>query len=92
MNLAKIYGYYSCGLQLAHRIGARNIIFFGLLGTAVAAEYPSPHTATGSPTTNNAITASTSSKESNPHRPSTNTPTDTSQQYIYSTMKIAVLK
>lgn len=39
MNLAKLCQLYNCGLAIAHRIGSRNIIFFGLLGTAVAAEY-----------------------------------------------------
>ena len=39
MNLARLTQLYQCGLYTANQIGARNIIFFGLLGTAVAAEY-----------------------------------------------------
>ena len=30
-----------CGSQVVRRIGGRNIIFFGLLGTAVAVKYTS---------------------------------------------------
>lgn len=39
MSLAKLCQLYTTGLTIANRIGARNIIFFGLLGTAVTAEY-----------------------------------------------------
>jgi hypothetical protein len=40
MNIAKLCQYYTCALTVANRIGARNILFFGLLGTAVTVEYP----------------------------------------------------
>jgi hypothetical protein len=46
MNWEKITQLYSCGLHVANRIGGRNIIFFGLLGTAATAEYLPPHIAT----------------------------------------------
>jgi hypothetical protein len=39
MNIAKLCQYYNCALTIANRIGARNIIFFGLLGSAVTVEY-----------------------------------------------------
>jgi hypothetical protein len=39
MSLQKLCQWYNCGLTIAGRIGARNIIFFGLLGSAVTVEY-----------------------------------------------------
>ena len=39
MSMQKLCQWYSCGLTIANRIGGRNIIFFGLLGTAVTVEY-----------------------------------------------------
>ncbi len=45
MSLARLVKLYECGIYTANRIGARNIIFFGLLGSAVAAEYLHIHIA-----------------------------------------------
>ena len=39
MNWAKINHLAECGLQVACQIGTRNIIFFGLVGSAVATKY-----------------------------------------------------
>jgi len=39
MNLEKLLQYYNLGLHVARTIGYRNIAFFGLLGTSIAAKY-----------------------------------------------------
>ena len=72
MNLSKICQLYNTGIQIANRIGGRNIIFFGLLGTAVAAEYAFHYLVSGYLSNKNLITASTSLNESNPPKPFTN--------------------
>ena len=37
--MEKIVQYYSCGVQMASRVGFGNIAFFGLVGTAVGIKY-----------------------------------------------------
>jgi len=38
MNMEKLLQYYDLGLHVARTIGYRNIAFFGLLGTSIAAK------------------------------------------------------
>lgn len=38
MNIEKLCQYYNLGLHVARTIGYRNIAFFGLLGTSIAAK------------------------------------------------------
>lgn len=39
MNWEKINAYYNCSMKVVKFIGVKNILFFGLLGTAVSAKY-----------------------------------------------------
>ncbi|MCB0370348.1 MAG: hypothetical protein KDD45_13215 [Bdellovibrionales bacterium] len=68
--------YFNTGCYIARRIGGRNIIFFGLLGTAITAEYFPYYLVTSSQIDPRLITDGTFSKESNPLKPSMSIHTD----------------
>lgn len=78
MNWEKINKLYSCGMQVVKFIGGRNIIFFGLFGTAVTTEYLFSHLVSCSIITlpKDPITDFIFSRESNPLRLFTSTLTD----------------
>ena len=63
MNFGKIGHYFNLGVHVARAIGFRNIAFFGLLGTSIAAKYIFSNLANGFRIRTNLTIAFNCSKE-----------------------------
>ena len=80
MNMEKLNQLYESGSQIIRRIGGRNIFFFGLLGTAVAAKYCCIDIVTFWTIAQSHITNSNFSREWCPLRQCMSIPTDSYSQ------------